>query len=1147
MGSVWSGEHIEQRVPVAVKVINVDQARRENYLRAFRNEVRAVAGLDHPGVVMVFDHGEVPAEAERLSGGRMLQGSPYLVMEKASGGALDEAKVAWSWSQAEEVLFGLMDALGHAHARGVVHRDLKPGNVLICTDEDTRPGIKLADFGLSHANEVALRGNSSYSGTPRYMAPEQFNGRWRDYGAWTDLYALGCMAFELVTGTAPFRGDSYAQLRQGHLYADAPGIAPGMAVPNGFEGWVRRLLEKDPRARFRTAADAAWALWKLGPPEDPKALLARLDRKVNNRTVSCTLAFEGLRPTGESATWHFFDDAAPSDPSDNEDEILPSPSEMESAPTLQPAVGTLAPIEVPPMPKDWRRPTERQSMRLIGTGLGLYGLRRVPLVDRIEERDAIWQALGEVRQTRRPQALVFRGAGGVGKSRLVEWMAQRARELGSAHVLRATHSPRPGPQDGLEGMIGRELACVGLGHDDAARRVERRLRSEGVGDDYEWLALTELISPRGASESTDGVVAFSRPSERYVLVRRLLQRLDRPALVWLDDVQWGPDAVAFARLLLESEDCPVLVVMTVREQTDVLEHPACTERELPRLGKHARRELIQELLMLEGDVAAQVEERTGGNPLFAVQLVGDWVQRGILLPGPRGFVLESGAAVDIPDDLHAVWDDRLQALLQPGERRALELAAVLGAAVDEQEWRVALNSARSAFPAGLVERMVDRQLATSTANGWAFSHQLMRESLERSARESGAEGLHAACADMLEALYPADRRGVPSRRGAHLLAAGREEEALDPLLQASEQGLAASEYRVALELLDRRDATVARLRLPDHDPRIGEGQLLRARVLIGQGNPAASELARAAIEGARAHAWIDLVPTALWVGAQAASKRGAVDDTLARACVEESRRVGDRLHEAHGRRLLAVAARSRGDAPEASRLGREAYALFEAARHERGMADALIVVAAGESDSGRIEAAGQLLRRAVTLFERVGSQYGLASAYNNLADLLRKDGDLHGAESGFRSALATFRRVGSPDAIVPLLNLGIVLTLRGEHAPAREHLRASLRMAESGKNRVMEGFAHALSLPSSAALRSWRSWGQHAEGARSLNRSGVFDPDVASALQQAGIEAARQERWEQAREALELSREQWQGLGRDWELERVDKALEAIG
>ena len=190
MASVWSAHHVESELRVAVKLVQ----RLSDRMRAvFRREVEAVAGLDHPGIVMVYDHGEKDNE-------------PWLVMEHASGGSLEGAAPPDSWSAMLERVLRILDALAHAHARGVVHRDLKPGNILVCTAGDLRPGIKLADFGLA----LALDGRrvlAAGAGTPAYMAPEQVLGHWWNLGPWTDLYALGGMAWEMATGTRPFPGE----------------------------------------------------------------------------------------------------------------------------------------------------------------------------------------------------------------------------------------------------------------------------------------------------------------------------------------------------------------------------------------------------------------------------------------------------------------------------------------------------------------------------------------------------------------------------------------------------------------------------------------------------------------------------------------------------------------------------------------------------------------------------------------------------------------------------------------------------------------------------------------------------------------------------------------------------------------------------
>src|SRR5687767_10587099 len=116
MAEVWRGMHREQQVPVAIKVITALRAQEPRSLATFRTEVQSVARLDHPGIVMVLDHGVVPDEAEAKSRGKIVAGSPFLVMELASLGSLDRVRNALDWRELVKTLLALLDALAHAHA-----------------------------------------------------------------------------------------------------------------------------------------------------------------------------------------------------------------------------------------------------------------------------------------------------------------------------------------------------------------------------------------------------------------------------------------------------------------------------------------------------------------------------------------------------------------------------------------------------------------------------------------------------------------------------------------------------------------------------------------------------------------------------------------------------------------------------------------------------------------------------------------------------------------------------------------------------------------------------------------------------------------------------------------------------------------------
>ena len=175
MGEIWTASHRTSGFPAAVKVVG-GRPLPPAWVEAFADEVRAVAALDHPGIVRVFDQGTVSAEASEASAGRLKRGFPWLAMEYAGGGDLRALGGKLGWAAQRQLLLGLLDALSHAHARSVLHLDLKPGNLVIATSADLRPGAKLTDFGVARLlPTVDVDGLciDPLVGSPSYMAPEQ--------------------------------------------------------------------------------------------------------------------------------------------------------------------------------------------------------------------------------------------------------------------------------------------------------------------------------------------------------------------------------------------------------------------------------------------------------------------------------------------------------------------------------------------------------------------------------------------------------------------------------------------------------------------------------------------------------------------------------------------------------------------------------------------------------------------------------------------------------------------------------------------------------------------------------------------------------------------------------------------------------------
>ncbi len=1167
MGEVWRAVHREEQVPVAIKVIGQHWARQPSYRRAFAREVRAVAGLLHPGVVAVFDQGIVGEAAARASGHALAADSPYLVMEYLPRGSLEGLLGALDWPLVQVLTRGILGALAHAHARGVVHCDLKPGNVLL--SGITEVAIKLTDFGVAHAlvsiEEPGESGSEQpqSGGTPAYMAPEQLLGRWRDYGPWTDLYALGCMLWELCCGVPPFAAPDLIRLAGLHLH-EPPGLfRPLFSVPPGLEGWLRGLLAKRPQARPGCAADAAWAFGRGVGADAPQRLAwvevaarrAEVDRAAPtqplpaDRTVPVQVSADTVatqpvavnvavnRPvTGRETAWSAASTVVAARPVElavrtgeaggaalgdagtvvavgaalevagtvvavgaavaapavvgvsdetclngHVEEGMPDRTGLRGQVVSDLASKTEAPplaVDGPPLPASWRGPEEAALLRpLHGAGLALYRFREVPLVGREAERDALWAALVAAQAQGRAGAVLVRGPSGVGKSRLALWLATRAQELGAGAVLRATHGPFGGPGEGLPRMLATHLQCVGLTGDEAYARVLAALgEGERTGEalragealGYEAAALTEFMVPGGEGERPR--VRLGEQRERNAVLAGYLRRLcaRRPALLWFDDAMWGPEALEFTRHLLGTgAGLPALLVLTVRDDllaerpaearllAELAALPGVTTLDVPPLAEDEHRALIHERLGLDAGLVEQVLARAGGNPLFSVQLVGDWIARGLLTNGPSGFNVPADAVIDLPDDLHALWQERLARLLAQQFSRedaaaalqALELAAALGLEIEPQAWARGCALEGLQPPPGLVDLLLAQRLALTTRSGWAFVHGMLRESLERLAAAAGRKAMHhRTCAEILRALHGGHAQGHAEEVARHLIAAGELAAAMEPLLDATYQMQLAGQYDRAERVLGEHAALADHLGLPHAEVRRLRGRMQAVWLTWMRGGENSLALARARCRdvevAARQGGHDDVLGEALrWHGLVARFERrfeeslGAL--TQAAAAFE---RAGDPGGQARTSLARAVTLRALGqlDAAEAELVAAgQLAAASELSVLLPRIAGNLAEIALQRGDWA---AAGTRFATALAAAEAIGDRKALALTLGGAGDLALAQGKLEEADARYARAEALFASLGSRYVHGVRLHRATVTLLRGSIAPARRFM-----------------------------------------------------------------------------------------------------------
>jgi eukaryotic-like serine/threonine-protein kinase len=280
MGIVYEAEHVKLRNRVAVKVLPKSTLSDPAALERFRHEWEAVGRLSHPNVVRAMHAGEA-------------DGIPFLAMEYINGP--DLARIVATHgplgcADAAELVRQAALGLAHAHEQGVIHRDVKPNNLLITTEGQ----VKLLDLGLARlAGGDSIRTNQQFLGTADYMAPEQWQGQPTD--ARTDVYSLGCVLFFVLTGRPPFSSTSYPSTRS-KMVAHTETLPPSVTAPTALNELLMRMLAKSPSDRVASAAEVAEriSVFSVG---------ANLRQLINgNGTVKDAAFLDGqqTRPLGEA-------------------------------------------------------------------------------------------------------------------------------------------------------------------------------------------------------------------------------------------------------------------------------------------------------------------------------------------------------------------------------------------------------------------------------------------------------------------------------------------------------------------------------------------------------------------------------------------------------------------------------------------------------------------------------------------------------------------------------------------------------------------------------------------------------------------------------------------------------------------------------
>ena len=1009
MGRVYKALDVRMNLPVALKVVRPELGADERFRKLFDLEVRMAARFSHPHIVPLHDLGALN------------DGTPFLGLAFADAGSFAALRERASWKEMLRLTLEMLEALGHLHARGVLHRDLKPENVLLFNGEDKKPHVWLADLGLANASNQLAKKKGRVEGTPGFMAPEQKLGLPREYGPWTDLFSVGVILWELVTGALPF------ELGRSPLDAELPTLIPrpGLVVPDGLDIVLGNLLAAEPMSRYDIAADLKTELEALGPPRiDARAAAGRKPPRVGTVAPSAGAVSTSLAVP----TWN-----------------RPRPSVLPLNPVPEPGLGATARASLP-----------------------LFAMREIPLVARDAFRRVIWDMTRAVSRDGQSRCVLVIGETGAGKTKLVEAVARTLEEGGWAETVHLSWQKPAGKEDGYAGAARSLLRPWNETRASLEIRLRRQLaRERGVLDDAVKEDCSQLARWCGLGDPGDVPVAAGYGLRE--VYRWLEARTWRGASVLaMDDAQWAVeegDGLAIAESVLrganDGQQKRLLVLATIRAE-DLAHDEALQARvetlvglgarrlDLPRLDRRGTESLLREYLTLTPDLMRRVAQRCEGNPLFARQLLLEWATRGWLVDaGELKYGLAEGVDADaiLPADAEALFRERFEAMAQqcgdPGFLDVLHMGGLSG----QQMPRGMLDHV--AAPE-LLEFFRGSGLWIEKEDYVRWSHGLMHQSARQAAEiRDDAPDLHRRLMVAWEA-YAGGGVDASLEIGRHALGAGDAAHALDHLLRAADRAWRRGRNK---ELDDAtRLALEAAKSTPDAGPLQAQAQLWRARALDARGLPNESaEAYSAALTDFAASGNVAGATEGMIGLAGARQKQGQLAEAqkLLQDALRDAKARGDVESEAKALSGLAWLEQQKRNFEGADILFTRVLNRATQLGDRRGAAEAALGQAVVARRKGAFEEADELYAEAASEFAEGDDLLGVARARHGLAAVERQRLRVDLSEKLFREAQAIADELGATELVMDCrVGLADVHRLRGEFDRARRAYEAHVHWAE---------------------------------------------------------------------------------------------------
>jgi hypothetical protein len=773
MGAVWSVRDKRTKEVGALKAIRSTLLTDAAIVRRFERELRTIAALNHPGIVQVLDVG------------RLKNGAPFMLMEQVDGVPLIDLDISGrSLGDLVRLFDRILAALAYAHARRIVHRDLKPDNVLVMTDPLGELHPKIMDFGLAM---VAAKGQAATRltadgmvvGTPAYMAPEQACDEHHKIGPPTDLYAFGCMLYELLSGGPPHIATSPMALLLAHATKPPRPFSPLPSLPSGrrLEPLIMRLLSKDPLDRFELAADVRAELRSSG-------LLDAAE----------TFDAEPLGPYGDTllgmSAVSGGDGATPPDP--------------------VPALSMSIPLQGAQLQAQRHANVHISAPVEAMIQVSVLNLREPELVGRGHELNILHSYVEEVRQS--GQAAVTRVCGpwGVGKSHLVRSLVEEGEARGALRYLRINLGADTSVSLSVLQSLTDHLRLRNLSRAHTEAALMRFFQTDDRSD-WRISGLMELVVQDNKRQRSSTLGRLD------LLLYEAIERLSRsrPLILWFDDTQQAAarHLAQFVQGLAARQSlkpCPALIIVLDRTQSEA---PSDLELELGKVEEAWLRPAIYVQPMSDAEVLAlttqglslhphlakHVVRLSSGVPQLAVTLAQHWHAAGLLERTTEGFAYRGDEAfLPVPESVQNVFGEQLNFAFGDAPKETwlpvAQLAAVMGETFSLDVLAHALSTMPDRARLLSADTFVERTLQLSILHALnqdepqlSFASSLMREGLLKNIRPDRLSDLHRAAAHAKQALGDAHDPAARVAIARHFLSARAYNLAYEAFLSAARE------------------------------------------------------------------------------------------------------------------------------------------------------------------------------------------------------------------------------------------------------------------------------------------------------------------------------------------------------------------------